>query len=176
MVPGPESRHRLSPASSQERDEVTIRYAFRLHSITAALTLAGCLPAATALSLPAHADPTGPDAPDRRGRAAHHPASAQEHAYGGAGPFRLSGDGGETKQFQTKTVQVCFNTWGNNLEKGYTIGIYKSTWSGRRKVWGIRYYGPKNKTCSPWTRTGGETWAQLGSLSSVTGDFWVYWT
>ncbi|MFJ9846922.1 hypothetical protein ACIRYZ_42120 [Kitasatospora sp. NPDC101155] len=94
-----------------------------------------------------------------------------------SGPFRVhsySGTVGATPSaWAGSSAQICFNIWGNHLSDGYYV-LFVSD-SGTQ--WTAHYYGPKNKTCSPWKYFGGNFRARIlpHGNASVYADIWLYY-
>ncbi|MDF3288169.1 MULTISPECIES: hypothetical protein [Streptomyces] len=94
-----------------------------------------------------------------------------------SGPFRVhsySGDVGATPaMWSGSSAQICFNIWGNHLRDGYFVILASD--SGAQ--WTAHYYGPKNKTCSPWRHFRGSFRARIlpHADASVDADVWLYY-
>ncbi|MFJ5534154.1 hypothetical protein [Streptomyces sp. NPDC093261] len=102
----------------------------------------------------------------------------------GRGPTRIhtNGHNGEqTKYVLVKhSAQICYNIWGTNLRKGYTIAMwaYVGAPNPDQQIWSRTYYGPKNKTCSPWVHVKGFPVAAAiysSDGAKATADVWQYW-
>lgn len=117
----------------------------------------------------------------RPAAAASAPSAA---AKGGAsGPWRLNGGakwpGRATGDVRVKNahVRICFNFWGSGTKKGFSIYLVRTGAHGYQKtIWSKKYWGPKNKTCSPWkAKNTGYMQAYMSVRSKAYGDVWIYW-
>ncbi|MFI9365163.1 hypothetical protein ACIG5E_29545 [Kitasatospora sp. NPDC053057] len=106
------------------------------------------------------------------------PASAAVARPGNAsGPFRVhsySGTVGATPgEWAGSSAQICFDVRGSHLGDGYYV-LFVSD-SGIQ--WKAHYYGPKNKTCSPWKYFGGNFRARIlpHGNADVYADIWLYY-
>jgi len=141
----------------------------------AATSAAGMVLAGSAVPSAAHADTT------HARTVASAPSAAAKR--GVSGPWRIDGGakwpGRETGSVHVKNAhaRICFNFWGSGTRKGFYIWFWRLGVHGLEKViWTARYWGPKNKTCSPWiAHNSGDVFAVMSVRSHAYGDVWIHW-
>ena len=113
------------------------------------------------------------------------PAQTPIHILAGRGPTRIHTNGHNGEQtkyvFVRRSAQICYNIWGTRLRKGYTIAMWAYVGGAPlpdQQIWARTYYGPKNKTCSPWIKVKGFPVAAAiysNDGAKATADVWQYW-
>ncbi|MFC4051979.1 hypothetical protein ACFOY4_20005 [Actinomadura syzygii] len=108
------------------------------------------------------------------------PKAGPAKVFGGSsGPYHLTKNQTTKYAVVDRNVQICFNIRGSSLGKGYAVYILRYMGPGipNQVMWEAEYWGPKNRTCSPWVRSNGPNAGGMFTQSGAnpTGDFWVYW-
>ncbi|WP_433469441.1 hypothetical protein [Spirillospora sp. CA-128828] len=101
---------------------------------------------------------------------------------GSSGPWYIDGGakwpGRATPSIRVKNahVRICYNFWGSGTRKGFTIRLDRRGTHGVTKtIWSKKYWGPKNKTCSPWkAKNSGSVQAIMSVRKKAYGQVWFY--
>lgn len=152
---------------------------------------AGSVLASGAVHSAAHAEaPTPSNGTSRHAASKHaHPASAENvtseaaRRGGVAGPYYINGGkstaGRSTPELGVRNahVRICFNFWGLGTRKGFRVWLVRTGVHGLKTIlWGASYWGPKNKTCSPWkAKNSGTVWAAMSARRNAYGEIWFHW-
>ncbi|WP_433234212.1 hypothetical protein [Actinomadura nitritigenes] len=115
----------------------------------------------------------------RASRDRHGPLQRYGRDAGFSGPWRLNGGSrfAATPKVRVKNahVRICFNFWGPGTKKGFHVDLELTDRYFIQDIWSARYWGPKNKTCSPWTpKATGAVRVILSYRPGVYGGIWLH--